>query len=70
MRTQSEITLRKSLQALLLDTEDIQVELANGDLTAFKNNPNVRYRGHSRLLNKATVPTPLEMMLAEDGGEG
>ena len=49
MRTQMAIPRPNELGGLKLDLEDIPVEKASAELTAFANNPNIQYRGHFRL---------------------
>ena len=67
MRAGTTIPQPKHLHGLRLDTEDILVEKANVELTALKNNPNIHYRGHSRLPSELAAPTPLEALLSEGG---
>ncbi len=64
MRTQLDIPQPKNLRGLILDTEDISVEWEIVELTAFRNNPNIHYRGHSRLSGELVARTPLEAGLA------
>ena len=65
MRVDTVITKPENLHGLRLDTENIPVEMANVELTAFGNNRNIHYRGHSRLPAELATPTPLEALLAE-----
>ena len=67
MRVDTVITKPKNLPGLSLDTENIPVEMANVELTSFGNNPNIHYRGHSRLPDELATPRSLETLLAEGG---
>ena len=67
MRAETTIPKPKRLDGLRLDTEDIPFDKANVELTVFENNPNVHYRGHSRLPGELAAPTTLEALLAAGG---